>query len=68
MKNLTLAAIAFVCLSSFTTVNLNVITDISTIACKWRTVYTHSNGDVSYTEWTHGECNVTDSGKLIPIQ
>ncbi|MGL5112115.1 MAG: hypothetical protein ACRC6O_05695 [Flavobacterium sp.] len=68
MKNLTLAAIAFVCLSSFTTIKQNSEIDAFTIACKWRTVYTHSNGDVSYTEWTHGACNVTDSGKLIPIK
>jgi hypothetical protein len=42
--------------------------DVNTVPCKWRTVYTHLNGDVSYTEWTYGNCNRTESGKLIPIR
>lgn len=68
MKKLvfSLAAIAFVSLSSFT--SIPNAEERGTVPCKWRTVYHHSNGDVSYTEWTHGNCNVSDSGVLSPIK
>jgi hypothetical protein len=60
-----LATIALVSLSSFTTVPQ---TDESgTVPCKWRTVVT-VQGVEHYSEWTHGNCNVTDSGKLQPIK
>ena len=67
-----LLATAFIGLSSFTTnindtVNLNV-EEVGTISCRWRTVYYHSNGDISYTEWTYGNCNQSESGVLTPIR
>lgn len=45
--------------------------EIIQVDCRWRTIYTHANGDVSYTDWTYGKCNVTidDDGNrtLTPI-
>jgi hypothetical protein len=64
--------IAFVSLSSFTTQNDNSVIlenqDSGTINCKWRDGIRGSNGTMYWSEWTSGECNVTDSGKLIPIR
>ncbi len=28
-----------------------------TTPCRWRTVYTHSDGTKSYGPWTYGNCN-----------
>lgn len=72
MKNLmfSLAAVAFISLSSFTNSN-NISSDaeeVGTVSCRWRTVYYHSNGDVSATEWIYGNCNVSSSGRLYPIR
>ena len=72
MKNLmySIAAIAIFSLSSFTTINEPVKAnkeDFKTVSCKWRTVYTHSNRDVSNTQWTYGNCNVSEDGTLHPI-
>jgi hypothetical protein len=64
MKNLFfgLLATGFVTLSSFTSVK-----DSGTVPCKWRTVVT-IQGVAHYSEWTEGNCNRTESGKLIPIR
>lgn len=71
MKNVmfSLAAVAFLSLSSFTTTNSvsSDIEEVGTVPCKWRTVV-YSSGVAHYSEWTHGNCNVTDSGRLIPIK
>jgi len=49
-------------------INTGLDDQSGTVPCRWRTVYHHANGDVSYTEWTYGNCNRTESGKLIPIR
>lgn len=38
-----------------------------TIDCKWRTGI-RSGGVTYWSEWAYGSCNVTESGKLIPVQ
>jgi hypothetical protein len=71
MKNLffSIATIAIFSLSSFTTVsNSSNLDESGTVPCKWRNVFTHADGTKSYTEWIHGNCNVSDSGVLYPIQ
>jgi hypothetical protein len=71
MKNLffSLATVAVLTLSSFTTVsnNFNGSVDDSIVRCRWRSVNTWSDGRVSYTGWTYGFCN-KDGGDLTPIR
>ncbi len=71
MKNLILsvASLAIISLSSFTRTSENShYEDLGTISCKWRTVYYHANGNVSYTQWTYGNCNQSEDGTLHPIR
>lgn len=66
-----LASVAIFTLSSFTVnskIEKSMDDELQTIPCRWRTVYYHSNGNVSYSEWTYGNCNHTESGTLIPIE
>lgn len=63
-----LASVAVLTLSSFTTANsLTSNEDVKTVPCKWRTCITQ-NGVKFCTEWTSGNCNVTESGQLLPIE
>ena len=63
-----LAAVAFISLSSFTNINnvTSAVEEVGTVSCKWRTRVV-VGGVSHYSEWTYGNCNVTESGRLIPI-
>ena len=63
------ALIGVFSLSSFNKVIENVKTSelIKTIDCKWRTGVL-VGGVWHWSEWTYGDCNVTQSGQLVPIQ
>jgi hypothetical protein len=63
---LSMALIAYVSLSSFTTQNDNTSED-GTINCRWRHGKT-IGGQTYWGEWISGSCNVGDSGTLYPIQ
>ena len=71
MKNLLfgLIAVGFISLSSFTTFSSPVKTtdEVQTVPCKWRDGI-RVDGVWYWSEWTHGNCNVTDSGVLKPIE
>ena len=72
MKNLffSLIATGFVTLSSFTSIqetNAVKYNLFEPVDCMWRSCITQ--GGVKYcTEWTYGNCNVTESGQLKPIR
>jgi hypothetical protein len=72
MKNLFFGLIAtgFVTLSSFSSVQEDIVTrdNLKTVVdCKWRSCITQDG--VRYcTEWTSGNCNTTESGGLVPIK
>lgn len=60
-----LTTIAFVSLSSFTTDS--IAKETGTVPCKWRSKVV-VDGVAHFSEWTTGNCNVTESGVLIPIK
>lgn len=57
----------FVALSSFTVVTEKDEAVFRTVDCKWRSC-TVIGGEKFCTEWTTGNCNVSESGVLTPIK
>jgi hypothetical protein len=70
MKKLVFGFVAtgFIMLSSFTVVDTSKSKEeVNTVSCRWRTVV-YSGGVAHYSEWTYGNCNRSESGRLTPIR